>query len=84
MTPRLIPAAALLCALAACGRSNQPAETTPAATPAPAAAPAAPPAVGVYVTNEGDDNLVVVDVLTHAVTKTLSLGKAPRKIVVQP
>jgi len=38
----------------------------------------------VYVTNEGDDNLVVVDLATHAVTKTLSVGKAPRKLVVRP
>ena len=56
MTSRLIPAAVLLCGVAACGRSNQPAETTaPATAGAPAVAPPAP-AGGVYVpdANRGD------------------------------
>src|SRR5262245_32171241 len=85
MTSRRIPAAALLCALAACGRSNQPAETTtPATTPAPAAAPAAPPAVGVYVTNETGGDLSVIDAGSGAVVATIPLGKRPRGIVASP
>src|SRR5678816_3873109 len=85
MTPRLIPAAALLCALVACGRSNQPAETaTPAATPAPAAAPAGPPAVGVYVTNETGGDLSVIDAGSGTVVATIPLGKRPRGIVASP
>src|SRR6185369_2834892 len=84
MTSRRIPAAALLCALAACGRSNQPAETTAAATPAPAAAPAAPPAVGVYVTNETGGDLSVIDAGNGTVVATIPLGKRPRGIVASP
>jgi YVTN family beta-propeller protein len=37
-----------------------------------------------YVTNEGDNNLVVVDLKARAVTKTIAVGKAPRKIVMHP
>src|SRR5262249_31622421 len=85
MTSRLIPAAMLLCAVASCGRSNQPAETaTPAATPAPPAGPAAPPAVGVYVTNETGGDLSIIDVGNGSVVATIPLGKRPRGIVASP
>jgi YVTN family beta-propeller protein len=83
MTSRLIPTAFLLCALAACGGSNQPAATTTHA-PAPAAAPAAPPAVGVYVTNETGGDLSIIDTSTNAVVATIMLGKRPRGIVASP
>ena len=85
MTSRLVPAAVLLCAVAACGRANQPAETTPAATtPAPAPAPAAPPALGVYVTNETGGDLSVIDAGSGTVVATIPLGKRPRGIVASP
>src|SRR5215510_11089188 len=73
MTPRLIPAALLLCVVGACGRS-QPAETSTATTtPAPAAAPAAPPTVGVYVTNETGGDLSIIDVGNGSVVATIPL-----------
>jgi YVTN family beta-propeller protein len=37
-----------------------------------------------YVTNEGDNNLVVIDLATHAVTKPIAVGNAPRKIAIKP
>ena len=37
-----------------------------------------------YVTNEGDDSVAVVDLGRRVVTDTISVGKAPRKIVLQP
>lgn len=37
-----------------------------------------------YVTNEGDDEVSVVDLATRAVTDTISVGKAPRKIALLP
>lgn len=39
---------------------------------------------GAYVSNEGDDNLVIVDLETRQVTKTIAIGKAPRKMALQP
>jgi len=36
-----------------------------------------------YVTNEGDNNLVVIDLATHMVTKTIAVGNAPRKIAIE-
>lgn len=37
-----------------------------------------------YVTNEGDDSVAVVDLEQRVVTDTIAVGKAPRKIVLQP
>src|SRR5262249_51720069 len=37
----------------------------------------------VYVTNEGSNDLTVVDLATGQ-TKTVAVGNAPRKVVVQP
>jgi len=37
-----------------------------------------------YVTNEGDDNLVVVDLSARRIEGTIAVGSAPRKIAVQP
>jgi YVTN family beta-propeller protein len=37
-----------------------------------------------YVTNEGDDNVSVVDLGSRAVTSTIAVGKAPRKMALQP
>jgi YVTN family beta-propeller protein len=39
---------------------------------------------GAYISNEGDDNLVIVDFETRRVTKTISIGKAPRKMALEP
>jgi len=37
-----------------------------------------------YVTNEGDDSVAVVDLGQRVVTDRIGVGKAPRKIVLQP
>jgi YVTN family beta-propeller protein len=37
-----------------------------------------------YVTNEGDDSVAVVDLERRVVTDTIEVGKAPRKIALQP
>jgi YVTN family beta-propeller protein len=37
-----------------------------------------------YVTNEGSNDVSVVDLTSHRVTATIPIGHAPRKIVVQP
>jgi YVTN family beta-propeller protein len=37
-----------------------------------------------FVTNEGDDDVSVVDLEQRVVTDTIEVGKAPRKIVLQP
>jgi len=37
-----------------------------------------------YVTNEGDNTLVAIDLATHAVVKKISVGAGPRKIAVSP
>jgi YVTN family beta-propeller protein len=37
-----------------------------------------------YVTNEGDNTVAVVDLEKRVVTDTIDVGKAPRKIVLQP
>jgi YVTN family beta-propeller protein len=37
----------------------------------------------IYVTNEGSNDVTVVD-LTNAQTKTIAVGNAPRKVVIQP
>lgn len=39
---------------------------------------------GAYVTNEGDDNVVAVDLAGRAVNATIAIGKAPRKMALQP
>jgi len=35
-----------------------------------------------YVTNENSNNVSVVDLASHAVTATIPVGNAPRKIVI--
>lgn len=37
-----------------------------------------------YVSNEGDDNVSVVDLASKTVTDTFSVGKAPRKLALRP
>jgi len=37
-----------------------------------------------YVTNEGDNNVVTVDLAAHRVTNTIAIGNAPRKMALQP
>jgi YVTN family beta-propeller protein len=37
-----------------------------------------------YVTNEGDDNVSVVDLALRVVTSQFAVGKAPRKMALQP
>ncbi|HEX4351725.1 MAG TPA: hypothetical protein VHZ95_02400, partial [Polyangiales bacterium] len=37
-----------------------------------------------YVTNEGDNNVSVVDLEQRVVTDTIAVGKAPRKMAIQP
>lgn len=37
-----------------------------------------------YVTNEGDNNVVVVDLGLRQVTHTIAIGNAPRKMALQP
>ena len=44
----------------------------------------APDGTTAYVTNEGDNDLAVVDLKTRTVTKKLAVGNAPRKIVLLP
>ena len=39
---------------------------------------------GVYVTDEGDNNVVTVDLASRTVTKTIAIGNAPRKMAIQP
>src|SRR5688500_8631071 len=70
---------ALLVALAACSRPEQPAPTE---TPAPA--PAAPAAGRVFVTNETSGDISVIDVGAQRVVATIPVGKRPRGIRVSP
>jgi YVTN family beta-propeller protein len=37
-----------------------------------------------YVTNEGANDVSVVDLATRKVTDTIPVGNAPRKMVIQP
>jgi YVTN family beta-propeller protein len=37
-----------------------------------------------WVTNEGSNDVSVVDLATGKVTATIPIGNAPRKIVIQP
>jgi len=39
---------------------------------------------GAYITNEGDNNVVTVDLTTQRVVDTIAIGNAPRKMVLQP
>lgn len=41
-------------------------------------------ATSAYVTNEGDNNVVIVDLAQHRITNTIAIGNAPRKMVIQP
>jgi YVTN family beta-propeller protein len=43
-----------------------------------------PDSATAYVTNEGDDNVSVVDLEAKQVTSTIKVGKAPRKMAIQP
>jgi len=74
---------AILCGVAACGRS-QPSADTNTAAPAATEAPLPPPGVAIYVTNETSGDLSVIDTATSAVIATIPLGKRPRGIVASP
>jgi YVTN family beta-propeller protein len=39
---------------------------------------------GAYVTNEGDNNVVMVDLTAQRVTGTIAIGNGPRKMALQP
>ena len=39
---------------------------------------------GAYITNEGDNNVVTVDLTTQRVVDTIAIGNAPRKMAIQP
>ena len=39
---------------------------------------------GAYVTNEGDNNVVIVDLASKRVTATIPIGSGPRKMALQP
>jgi YVTN family beta-propeller protein len=79
MRASLLCIPALLIALAACSRPEQ-----PAATETPAPAPAAPAAGRVFVTNETSGDISVVDVAGQRVVATIPVGKRPRGIRVSP
>src|SRR5688500_19433093 len=70
---------ALLVALAACSRPEQPATTE---TPGPA--PTAPAAGRVFVTNETSGDISVIDVAAQRVIATIPVGKRPRGIRLSP
>ena len=84
VSPLLVAAAATV----ACGRSETPASggAPPAPKTAPAAVPAPPkiPAVGLYVTNETEGDLTVIDAGTLTAVATIRLGKRPRGIAASP
>ena len=65
----------------ACGRSEAPPPPAPqASTPAPPPMPE----LGLYVTNETEGTLTVIDVATLTPVTTIPLGKRPRGIAASP
>jgi YVTN family beta-propeller protein len=79
----LLPVAALVAALAACGRSKTPPASTDSAATAAAAEPGGK-ALLAYVTNEGSEELTVIDTRTDSVVATIPVGTRPRGVKVSP
>ncbi len=78
----VVPVAALVAAVAACGGSKTPPASTDSAATA-AAEPAGKPLLA-YVTNEGSEELTIIDTRTDSAVATIPVGTRPRGVKVSP
>jgi YVTN family beta-propeller protein len=84
---RLLPAAALFVLAAACGRSKTPpatADSTASAAGDTAAGAPGSKALLAYVTNEGSQDLTIIDTRTDSAIATIPVGTRPRGVKVTP
>src|SRR5690349_18428167 len=82
-TIALTPVATLVAALGACGGSKSPPPNTDSAATAAAAEPAGKPLLA-YVTNEGSEELTIIDTRTDSAVATIPVGTRPRGVKVTP
>ena len=78
-----MPVATLVAALAACGGSKTPPPSTDSAATAAAAEPPGKPLLA-YVTNEGSEELTIIDTRTDSAVATIPVGTRPRGVKVTP
>src|SRR5689334_23792535 len=78
-TVALTPLATLMAALAACGGSKTPPPNPHSAATAAAAEPAGKPLLA-YVTNEGSEELTIIDTRTDSAVATIPVGTRPRGV----
>jgi YVTN family beta-propeller protein len=82
---RLVPTVALAAALAtACGGSKAPPPTTDSSATAAQATEPAGKALLAYVTNEGSQELTIIDTRTDSAVATIPVGTRPRGVKVSP